>query len=184
MDEREIGAAPLRRSFSGLVIGMNTVGSLVVLGLVLMINVDALGRSLFNRPMAGVIELVAVSMAVIVFCQLADTIRLAKLTRSDGYVKPLLERGGLVGRTVVALFEVLGAVVMALILYGIVPLLMRSYERGYYIGTRGVFAFPEWPIRAVIVAGATVALVSFLVRAWDVLHPGKSPVVTNTEDPQ
>jgi hypothetical protein len=110
------------------------------------------------------IEIVAVSLAVIVFCQLADTIRLGKLTRSDTFLARLA-RGAGTGRLVVASFELLGAVVMGLIIAGTVPLLIQSYERGYFIGVRGVFTFPDWPVKLVIVIGAIAALMCFLVRA-------------------
>ena len=143
---------------------MNAIGSAGVLLLVLLIDADAFGRTLFNAPIAGMIEVVAVSLAVIVFCQLADTIRLGKLTRSDTYLAQFAA-GSALGRGVVAAFELLGAVAMALILVGMVPLLIQSYQRGYFIGVRGVFTFPDWPMKAVIVIGAAAALLCFLVRA-------------------
>ena len=143
---------------------MNAIGSLWVLLLVLLIDADALGRTLLNKPIAGMIEIVAVSLAVITFCQLADTIRLGKLTRSDTFFARWAG-GGPAGRGVVAGFELLGALVMALIIIGTVPLLIQSYERGYFIGIRGVFTFPDWPVKAVIVTGAVAALLCFLVRA-------------------
>jgi TRAP-type mannitol/chloroaromatic compound transport system permease small subunit len=147
-----------------VVVVMNAVGSIWVLLLVLLIDADALGRTLFNAPIAGMIEIVAVSLAVIVFCQLADTIRLGKLTRSDTYLAQFAA-GSIVGRGTVAAFELLGALAMVLILAGAVPLLIQSYQRGYFIGVRGVFTFPDWPMKAVIVIGAIAALLCFIVRA-------------------
>jgi TRAP-type mannitol/chloroaromatic compound transport system permease small subunit len=147
------------------VVMLNTVGSLWVLLLVLLIDVDAFGRTFFNMPIAGMIEFVAVSLAVIVFCQLADTIRLGKLTRSDTLLARM-SAGSRSGRAVMSGFELLGALVMVLIIIGIVPLLVQSYERGYFIGIRGVFTFPDWPVKAIVVIGAAAALVCFLVRAW------------------
>jgi hypothetical protein len=155
---------PPRGLFDRTVVFLNAIGSLWVLLLVLLIDADAFGRTFLNRPIAGVIELVAVSLAVIVFCQLADTIRLGKLTRSDTYLAQLAG-GAFFGRVVVVGFELLGAIVMGLIIAGTVPLLIRSYERGYFIGTRGVFTFPDWPLRALIVLGAIAAFVCFLMRA-------------------
>jgi len=159
------GVSPLRFAmFARLVVALNAIGSAWVLMLVLLIDADAFGRTFFNAPIAGMIEFVAVSLAVIVFCQLADTIRLGKLTRSDT-VLARLAKGSRVGRGVVAGFELLGAVVMALVIVGTVPLLMQSYARGYFIGIRGVFTFPDWPVQAIIVIGAIAALLCFLVRA-------------------
>lgn len=146
------------------VIVLNAIGSLCVLFLVLMIDIDAFGRTFFNRPIAGMIEMVAVSLAVIVFCQLADTIRLGKLTRSDSFIVLLAKRSR-VGRAIAAGFELLGALVMALIVVGTVPLALRSFERGYFIGIPGVFTFPDWPVKALIVVGAIAAFLCFLQRA-------------------
>jgi hypothetical protein len=158
-----------------IVILMNAIGTLWVLLLVLLIDADALGRTFFNRPIAGMIELVTVSLAVIVFCQLADTIRLGKLTRSDTYLARLAG-GAFFGRAIVAGFEVLGAIVMALIIAGTVPLLIQSFQRGYFIGVRGVFTFPDWPLRAVIVFGAIAAFLCFAVRAVHLWRREAEPV--------
>lgn len=163
-DERGPRPKPRLNPLDRVVIVMNAIGSLWVLLLVLLIVADALGRTFFNKPIAGMIEIVAVSLAVIVFCQLADTIRLGKLTRSDTYFAQWAG-GAVVGRGIVAGFELLGAVVMTLIVVGTVPLLMQSFERGYFIGIRGVFTFPDWPVKAVVVMGAVAALLCFLVRA-------------------
>lgn len=172
-DEGVPSPTPPRGLFDRAVIFLNAIGSLWVLLLVLLIDADAFGRTFLNRPIAGVIELVAVSLAVIVFCQLADTIRLGKLTRSDTYLARMAG-GAHFGRVVVVGFELLGAIVMGLIIAGTVPLLIRSYERGYFIGTRGVFTFPDWPLRALIVLGAIVAFVCFLMRARQ-LWQGERP---------
>jgi hypothetical protein len=174
--EPPAAAAPRRTLLDRVVIAMNAVGSLWVLLLVLLIDADAFGRTLFNAPIAGMIEMVAVSLAVIVFCQLADTIRLGKLTRSDTYLAQFAA-GTLFGRSIVAGFEVLGAIVMSLILAGTVPLLIQSYQRGYFIGVRGVFTFPDWPLRAVVVIGAAAALLCFIVRAGQLWRSGVKPHV-------
>jgi TRAP-type mannitol/chloroaromatic compound transport system permease small subunit len=163
-DEQSPPPASRLSPLDRVVVVMNAIGSLWVLLLVLMIVTDAIGRTFFNKPIAGMIEIVAVSLAVIVFCQLADTIRLGKLTRSDTYFAQWAGGAG-IGRAIVAAFEMLGALVMTLIVVGTVPLLIQSYERGYFIGVRGVFTFPDWPVKAVVVIGATAALLCFLVRA-------------------
>jgi TRAP-type mannitol/chloroaromatic compound transport system permease small subunit len=159
-----------------VVIVMNAIGSIWVLLLVILIDADAFGRTLFNAPIAGMIEVVAVSLAVIVFCQLADTIRLGKLTRSDTYLAQFAA-GSVVGRGVVATFELLGAVAMALILAGSVPLLIQSYQRGYFMGVRGVFTFPDWPMKAIVVVGAIAALLCFVVRAVKLWRGEEKPTV-------
>jgi TRAP-type mannitol/chloroaromatic compound transport system permease small subunit len=146
------------------VVALNAMGSLMVLLLVVLICADMLGRTLFNAPIVGVVELAAISMAVIVFCQLPDTIRLGKLTRSDTFVAQMAS-GSRFGRSVLAGFEILGVLVMIGIIVGATPMLIESYRRDYYMGTEGVFTFPDWPVKALVVIGALAALSCFLVRA-------------------
>jgi TRAP-type mannitol/chloroaromatic compound transport system permease small subunit len=149
------------------VVALNAIGSLWVLLLVVLICIDSFGRSIFNHPLDGVTELVAVTMAVIVFCQLADTVRLGKLTRSDAFLFKLRASNRLSACCVVVAFDVLGAAVMAAIIIGTWPLLTESFVRGYYIGEQGVFTLPEWPIKAIIVIGSAACLLCFIVRALD-----------------
>lgn len=147
------------------VIVLNAIGSLWVLLLVILICTDSFGRSFFNHPLEGVTEIVSVTMAVIVFCQLADTVRLGKLTRSETLLAGLQASNGTIPRLIVVGFEVLGMIVMTAIIVGTWPLLVESFVRGYYIGEYGVFTFPEWPIKAIIVLGSVACFLCFLVRA-------------------
>jgi len=147
------------------VVVLNAIGSLWVLLLVLLICADSLGRSFFNHPIDGVTEIVAVTMAVIVFCQLADTVRLGKLTRSDALLSTFQASNAMISRLIVVGFDVLGMAVMAAIIVGTWPLLVESVERGYYIGEQGIFTFPDWPIKAIIVLGSVACLLCFSVRA-------------------
>lgn len=149
------------------VVALNAIGSLWVLLLVILICTDSFGRSFFNRPLDGVTEIVSVTMAVIVFCQLADTVRLGKLTRSDAFLSKLQASNRSVARLIVVSFDVLGMVVMAAIIIGTWPLLVESFVRGYYIGEHGVFTLPDWPIKAIIVLGSVACFLCFLVRVID-----------------
>lgn len=149
------------------VVVLNAIGSLWVLFLVVLICTDSFGRSFFNSPVEGVPELVAVTMAVIVFCQLADTVRLGRLTRSDAMLSKLQESNKLIPRLIVVGFDVLGMVVMGAILIGTWPLLTESYVRDYYIGEQGIFTMPDWPVKALVVLGCIACMLCFFVRAVD-----------------
>jgi len=151
--------------FDRTVFVLNAFGSLWVLFIVILICSDSFGRTFFNHPLDGVNELVAVSMAFIVFCQLPDTVRLAKLTRSDTYLPRLQASRIFVCRTIVSGFDLLGAAMMAAIIIGTWPLLIESIERGYYIGEQGIFTFPDWPIKGMVVLGSVMTGLVFLIRA-------------------
>jgi TRAP-type mannitol/chloroaromatic compound transport system permease small subunit len=151
--------------FDRAVAFLNAFGSIWVLCIVLLICMDSFGRSFFNKPFDGVNEIVAVSMAFVVFCQLADTIRLDKLTRSDSYLPRLQASRSILARVIVCGFDVLGMAIMIAIIIGTVPLLIESIERGYYVGEQGIFTFPDWPIKAMVVFGSVMATLCFGVRA-------------------
>ncbi|MCG6876983.1 MAG: TRAP transporter small permease [Betaproteobacteria bacterium] len=153
------------RIFDRSVVALNAIGSLWVLLLVLLICADSFGRSFFNHPIDGVTELVAVSIAVIVFCQLPDTARLGRLTRSETFLYRLQASNSMVARLVVVGFDLLGAAVMAAIIVGTTPLLIESFERGYYIGEHGIFTLPDWPLKALVVLGGTATMLCFIARA-------------------
>ena len=138
---------------------LNAFGSIWVLLIVALICSDSFGRSFFNRPLDGVNELVAVSMAFIVFCQLPDTVRLDKLTRSDTYLPRLQASRALAARLVVCGFDLLGMAMMIAIIVGTWPLLMELISHGYYIGEQGIFTFPEWPIKGMVVLGSVATAI-------------------------
>ena len=147
------------RAFDRLVVGMNAAGSVWILLLILLVSADALGRSFFLHPIVGTTELVTLSIVGIVFMQLPDTIRGERLTRSDSLLAIVPRR---VAAGLQALFCLLGALFMALGLWGSVPLLREALERNHWIGNEGVFTAPVWPVKTIIVAGLAVCLIQFL----------------------
>lgn len=151
--------------FDRAVMTLNAFGSIWVLLIVVLICLDSFGRSFFDRPLDGVNELVAVSMAFIVFCQLPDTVRLAKLTRSDSWLPYLQTSRVMAARIVVCGFDLLGMAVMIAIIVGTTPLLIESIQRGYFIGEQGIFTIPEWPIKGMVVLGSIATTLCFAVRA-------------------
>ena len=74
--------------FDRLVVGMNALGSVWILLMVLMVTTDAMSRSFFAKPIAGVTELIQISIIGIVFLQIADAIRTKRMTRADSLSSP------------------------------------------------------------------------------------------------
>ena len=72
-----------------------------------------------------------------------------------------------------ALFCLLGAALMALGLWGSVPLLAEAVQRNHWIGNEGVFTAPVWPVKTIIVVGLAVCLVQFLRLAAAALRSMK-----------
>ena len=144
---------------------MNALGSIWIFALMLLINADALGRTLFVAPIDGVNEMIELSLVGIVFLQLGDATRRGRLTRSDGFSNVILRRWPGIGRILTAAFDFTGALFMAVIVWGSIPLLIESIEEGYFVGNEGVFTAPVWPIKLVIVIGCVMTALQFLAFA-------------------
>ncbi len=158
--------APLR-VFGSLVSGMNAAGSCWIVVLMVLINVEAVGRSAFNKPIIGVIEMIEISVIGIVFMQLADSLRRGVLTRSDGLFNQVMARKPAAGHAMGIVTHLLGAVFMGLIIRGSVPFLIDAWEKDYYIGIEGMFTAPVWPIALIIVVGVAVTMIQFLIVMAD-----------------
>lgn len=160
-----VQAHPVKGAFDRLIVGMNALGSAWILLLILLVTTDAMSRSFLHRPIAGVLELVQLSIIGIVFLQLADAIRTGRLTRADSLLTLVQKRSPRAFHAMEALFFALGALYMALGLWGSVPLLRESYERKTFLGNEGVFTVIVWPVKAIIVLGLLVCLLQFLRQA-------------------
>ena len=156
---------------------LNCVGTAIIFGLMLMINWDVWQREMANTPIHGVPEMIELLIVAIVFLQLGDATRAGRLTRSDGLFHFILRRRPLIGRLMGALFDLLGAVFMALILYGTWPIFIEAYEKDLYTGNIGVFTAPTWPVKLIIVIGCVMVTLQFIAFAWRYLikHGPKSP---------
>ena len=150
------------RLFSRFVAGLNSVGGVLIFGLVIMINLDIISRFLFNAPIAGVTELVELSIVAIVFLQLGDAVRNGRLTRSDGLYNKVKEKNPRVGHMLGAFFDLAGAAFFMTLLAGSIPRFIDAWERGYYAGNKGIIVIPVWPVRLIIVIGAVTVVFVFL----------------------
>lgn len=156
-----IGGAP-KDILDRVLTVMNTIGSLWIFVLMVMIDTDAFSRTLFTYPIHGVNELVEMSIVGIVFMQLGDATRRGRLTRSDGFYGLMQRKAPRFGHVLGAVFDLLGVLFLAIVLWGAVPELILAYERNYFVGEEGLFTVVEWPIKAVIVLGCTVTMLQFL----------------------
>lgn len=140
---------------------MNALGSIWILVLMVVINIDVTGRTWFAAPLDGVIELIELSLVGIVFLQLGDATRHGRLTRSDGFFRMAQKRTPQFGRFLGAFFDALGVLFMVLILLGSVPTFFEAYTEDFYVGTVGIFTAPEWPVKLIVVIGCVFTALQF-----------------------
>jgi TRAP-type mannitol/chloroaromatic compound transport system permease small subunit len=165
----ETAPAPQSRGaglfFDNFVRLLNGIGTLWILGLLILINADVFGRNMLHAPIDGVIEMIEISMIAIVFLQLGDATRTGRLTRSDGFFGLIKRRAPKTGNTMGAVFDLLGALFMFFILYGTWPALIEAWTLNDYIGNEGVFTAPKWPMIFILILGSAVTLLLFVKLA-------------------
>lgn len=164
------------RALSGIAsttaIGANAVGTLVVLGLVLIVNFDVVARGVFNAPFRGAYEVVQFAMVLIVFLQLPDVVRVSRLTRSDGFLVVIGHRFPRFANALRHVIDAVSAIFMTLVAITIWPEFLEMLDTRDYFGVPGIFTAPWWPIKLTIFASATLCAVLF---AFKVLSPAEKP---------
>lgn len=122
---------------------------------------DALGRSLFNTPLQGTPEIVANSIVMIVFLQASYAIRSQSMLKADFLVNLFSATGR---RFIHALGYLLGAVFFLVLLSGSLEPAQYAWVSSEYEG-EGALRVPTWPTRFIIIIGAALATINYLVLA-------------------
>ncbi len=183
----------------------NALGTLVIFGLIAVMNADVFARNFLDAPIRGVVEMVIFSLVLIVFLQLPDVVRKNRLTRSDGFL--------VLGRTRFPAFtnildrtiDVSAGIFMALITWTMWPEFVETFEschfliapefgpeltgellvdlkialaRCDYFGTPGIFTAPWWPANLAITFSTTLCSILFFLKAIIGEHaiPTESPL--------
>lgn len=174
MDDRsqhtDSGGAPHGASrnsaFGFLTQALNVVGTILILLMVVAVNADVIGRDFFNHPIPGVVEFLGLSIVAIVFLQMANTLREGRHVSNDLLLRLISKDRPRVESAFYAAFNLLGAILFALIVIYFWPKFMDNWTHGYYRGTTGVVQIPIWPFQAALVVGAVVTALQFLVLAY------------------
>lgn len=169
---------PVRASdaFTRLIGAMNALGTLWIIGLMVLINIDIFGRTALHAPIAGVPELVAFSIVGIVFLQLAHTLRSGSMTRSDVLLGMLEHRAPRMRSVLLALFHLTGAVLLAIVAWKFLPSLTQAWNfpARHFMGNPGFFTIPQWPLFALMFAGIVATAVQFLIKAVGDFRTGRA----------
>ncbi|MGE0037091.1 MAG: TRAP transporter small permease subunit [Xanthobacteraceae bacterium] len=171
--------------FPALLSGLNSVGTLWIFALMIVITLDVVGRTVFNSPLPGVLELVRLSIVGIVFIQLGHTLRAGRMTRSDNFIRMIQRRWPRAGYGLQAMFSIAGIFIFFVLFKASLPLFVRSWTTGEYAGIEGYISYPVWPVRLIILIGSACAGVQFLLFAWrdlSVVLTGRPPVVEETKE--
>lgn len=154
----------LSRVANTLAIAANIAGTLAVLMLVAILNVDVIARSVFNAPLKGTYEIVQLAVVFIVFLQLADVVRVDRLTRSDGFLNLIHGRHPGLTANLRRIINAMSAVFMGLIAYIMFPEFLKMWGTQDFFGIPGVFTVPWWPVKLVIAGGSALACLIFVLK--------------------
>ena len=152
-----------RISFGSLVVLLNSIGTGWIFVLLVLINADIIGRSLFNKPVRGVTEIVGMTIVACVFLQLSHAIKVGRLTRSD-IILSRLERFPQFKRALEAFYYLLGALLLAALFVYSIPIFTHAWTINEYEGAQGDFMAPVWPVKLIIVIGSLVAALQCIIN--------------------
>lgn len=167
--------APAFSYFGAVTQALNIVGTILILVMGIAVNADVIGRDFFNRPIPGVLEFIGLSIVSIVFLQMANTLREGRHVSNDILVRFITERRPRLSAGIYAVFHLIGAALMALIVYFVWPIFLDNYVNGYFQGTSGIVEVPIWPFQSAIIVGAAATIVQFLILAWRDLRRASGP---------
>lgn len=151
--------------FERLTAALNTLGTLWIFVLMVLMNVDVIGCGLFGAPLRGVTEIVSMSIVGIVFLQLADTLHSGRVTRADVLLDRLKRGRPRLASGLQALYHLVGMLLLATICLASWEPLLEAFRIGEYVGAVGDFQAPMWPIRLIVVLGSACTALGFLFLA-------------------
>ena len=130
-----------------------------------LVVADVTGRVLFNSPVKGTPEIVSISIVVICYLQAAYAIRSGGMLRVDAFVSmlPAPARGALD-----VIGALLGAAFFGLILWGAYDPAVYSWTSDEFEG-EGALRVPVWPARFIMILGAALAILNYLLLAYQAL---------------
>ena len=163
----DIGETALGRLFHKWVFALNSIGTLWIFAIMVIMNTDIFMRFVFGSPIDGVTEIIELSIAGIVFLQLADAVRAGRLTRSDGLFNRITESRPKLGHILGFFFDLCGAIFFICILMGGIPMFIDAWVGNEYSGVDGVFTVIVWPIRLIMVISCISVVgvfISFMIN--------------------
>lgn len=157
--------APMPFGLHHVISAMNALGTLWILALMVLINLDVFGRNLLATPVRGVTEMVSLSIVGIVFLQLADTLRTGRFTRADVLLDSLKQRRPVLSDALHGVFHLVGCALMVVILLASWEPLVESVQIREYVGAIGDFQAPVWPVRLITLIGLAFTALCFALLA-------------------
>ena len=160
-----------RDPFQGVLALLNGIGSVCLIGLMVLIIGDVTGRVALDHPVPGVPEIVKLSIVGIVWLQFAYTLRTDRHLRTT-LVFDLLPAAW--KRVVYALNCAAGFAVFGLIIWYSQDNVVDTYRWQTFEGEDPV-RIPVWPVWTLVVLGAGLTGIEYLIQLSKALFFGRLP---------
>ncbi len=158
---------------------MLVIAAIIGFTLAFIVCADVIGRVAFNRPLKGTPELVSSAIVIICWLQAAYAIRSGGMINVDAFTSVMPYRVqsllGIVG-------SLLGAGLFGLICYASVEQAAFAWTSGEFDG-EGALRVPAWPARFVLVLGAGLATISYVllaIRQGQAFARGEPPLTVSS----
>lgn len=157
--------AGLRAAIDHVTMGLNVIGTLLIVAIMVLVNADVIGRGAFNAPISGVPEMVSMSIVAIVFLQVAQTFRMGRLTRTEAILGIVEGRAPRLRAAAELIFAGVALFIMVQLIRASGPLFVKAWQRNTFEGTIGDFTAPIWPVKLIILIGCAALIVQLIITA-------------------
>lgn len=165
----------VQMAVDGVTVALNVAGTLLIFLVMLLVNVDVIGRNAFASPVSGVPEIVSMSIVAIAFLQIAQTFRKGRLTRTEAVLNFVERRAPRVRIAMDLVFALAAAALIWQLYSASYPLFIKAWVRGTFEGTVGDFTAPVWPVKLIILVGCVALIVQLLLFALSALFRLREP---------
>ncbi|SFM36267.1 TRAP transporter small permease subunit [Shimia aestuarii] len=155
----------LQWTVDGTTAALNVTGTVLIVGIMLLVNLDVFGRNFLDAPISGVPEMVSMSIVAIVFLQIAQAFRKGRLTRTEALLGFLDKRASKLRHGVDFLFAIASVALVWQLYAASWPLFVKSWKRGTFEGTVGDFTAPVWPVKLIILIGCIALIIQLIMFA-------------------
>jgi TRAP-type C4-dicarboxylate transport system permease small subunit len=151
--------------FGAITMGLNIIGTFLIIAMAIAVNADVLGRDLFNHPVPGVYEFLGLSIVAVVFLQMANTLRENRHVANDIILQWVGQKYPRVSLFFYGVFYLVGATLMALIVWYVWPNFIDNYTNGFFRGTAGYVEIPIWPFMLPVIVGGAATAIQYVLLA-------------------
>ena len=146
---------------------LSIASALWIFAIMALVCADIFMRNVFNAPISGVAEFIALSVPACVFLQLPSAIAQRRLVRAEltiGWLERQQPRAAAVFNLV---FTLVGLFIFWKVLVWAWPDFLKSYAGGEFSGVQGVYQIPVWPFKLTLIVGIACGLIQFARRVID-----------------